>query len=420
MRVAVRILLITLVGIVPSVASAQVAHLYGVGDLPGGPFISVVRDATKHDGVIYAVGASAQNPQVLCFPTPTPGCLNQSQFSTDTPVLWKFDGTTATLIALPSFAGNNTTANNNVVASAITRDATYVASQARFSSTNAQFQAMRVTVTPGGFTDPRNLATLIPALPANTSAATVSENGLVLYGTQGLAGATRATRFDVTAGTTSVIPLLPGTTNNQPAIRGSSSTVTFTVPDGPGVYEVRLFRNDTPTLLATSGAITIAATTLAVNGVMAPGGIAVGGGAALTVNVTNGPGQPGDWLVLADTSAAPGTYVAWKYLSDSQHASALGPRDGHGHVHGADANRHLRGPVAAQRHADGRRNQRRHRGRDHDSRRQRQRARKRRIGDKHSAAHGRRDEWAGSGGRLGGAGENRRVRRDVHRLEISE
>ena len=37
------------------------AVIYGIGDLTGGAVSSAVRDATRVDGVIYAVGASSAN-----------------------------------------------------------------------------------------------------------------------------------------------------------------------------------------------------------------------------------------------------------------------------------------------------------------------------------------------------------------------
>ena len=74
-----------LVGIVPILGRAAVpaapppaAAFYGIGDLTGGPILSLVRDAVKHNGVIYAVGGSAARSQGC----PTPPC----NFLADTPV----------------------------------------------------------------------------------------------------------------------------------------------------------------------------------------------------------------------------------------------------------------------------------------------------------------------------------------------
>ena len=62
------------------------ASFYGIGDLPGGLTTSIVRDATKVGGTIYAVGSSAAaaNPNL------------------DTAAIWTFDGANpATLTELP-------------------------------------------------------------------------------------------------------------------------------------------------------------------------------------------------------------------------------------------------------------------------------------------------------------------------------
>ncbi len=68
--------------------------------------------------------------------------------------------------------------------------------------------------------------------------------------------------------------------------------------------------------VATSGTITVAPTTLRLNGqstaILAPAS------APITVDVVNGPGQPGDWVALAAAGAPPGSYVSWKYLNDSR------------------------------------------------------------------------------------------------------
>ena len=67
------------------------ATFHAIGDLPGGPIVSVVRDATRVGGVIYAVGASAANTQVLCVgPNNPAGCV--PQFNPDTAVLWTWNG----------------------------------------------------------------------------------------------------------------------------------------------------------------------------------------------------------------------------------------------------------------------------------------------------------------------------------------
>ena len=81
---------------------------------------SLVRDATRGaDGALYAVGGSgcASNQPVPCG-------------SPDTAMVWRFDGTTATRVALPDLVPN-TAGNSNLTAYDITADAAYIASQAR-------------------------------------------------------------------------------------------------------------------------------------------------------------------------------------------------------------------------------------------------------------------------------------------------
>jgi len=56
--------------------------------------------------------------------------------------------------------------------------------------------------------------------------------------------------------------------------------------------------------------------TLAVNG--SSGAIVVPRGSVLTVNVENGPGNPGDWLAVYPTTPANATYITWKYLDNQQ------------------------------------------------------------------------------------------------------
>ena len=66
----VTILLLTVLA-APTLVHAQgppppsAATFQTIGDLPGGPFVSNVRDATKVGGVLYAVGASASHNQIV-------------------------------------------------------------------------------------------------------------------------------------------------------------------------------------------------------------------------------------------------------------------------------------------------------------------------------------------------------------------
>ena len=98
-----------------------------------------------------------------------------------------------------------------------------------------------------------------------------------------------------------------GNTQSRPASPLATAVVTFIAPATAGNYEVRLFRNDTLTLVATSGtiAVTVPEPTLSLNSVAPPTGISVGIGATVTVDLTNGPGLVGDWLGLARTGDPP-------------------------------------------------------------------------------------------------------------------
>src|SRR3954467_12150809 len=77
-------------------AAGPDAAFHAVGDLPGGDFTTVIRDATRVGGSIYAVGGGL----ALTSGCPAP-C-----FKTDKAFLWTFDGSAGTLTALPDLAAN--------------------------------------------------------------------------------------------------------------------------------------------------------------------------------------------------------------------------------------------------------------------------------------------------------------------------
>jgi hypothetical protein len=173
----------------------------GVGDLPGGAVLSIVRDATRYNGVIYAVGGSAaQSP------------------NSDTAFLWTWDGASSPVLTpLPNLVVN-TTAGNGVFAAAITPDATYIASRAR-SGLGGQRLAVRVTT--NGLANLNLNVAPFTAFAQPTAAMAISNDGSVLYG---LANAmSQAARFDVANGQSSLIPLLAGTTGSSVAPRGTSA-----------------------------------------------------------------------------------------------------------------------------------------------------------------------------------------------------
>jgi PKD repeat protein len=90
----------------------------------------------------------------------------------------------------------------------------------------------------------------------------------------------------------------------------TSGTVTFTMPTTPGSYDLRLFRNNTLTRLATSATITVLSPSITA------GATAVSPGATVTATIANGPGNSLDWVGLFSTSTPDSTaYINFKYLN---------------------------------------------------------------------------------------------------------
>lgn len=217
-------LLIGLCALAPLTGRAQGPAqpvFHAIGDLPGGPTLSTVRDATRVGTMIYAVGASAQNIQTLCSVNNVPGCVGA--FGQDTAVLWSYDtaNNTGSLAALPAIV-NNTTAGNSVVANAITPDGAYIASQARIANNNPQSAAVRVTRSLVPF--PAANFDLRPApynATAPSGAAAISADGSVLWGNN---NAGRAMRWDLSnAAGNLTIPLLRPTDNRNSILAHDSS-----------------------------------------------------------------------------------------------------------------------------------------------------------------------------------------------------
>jgi poly(3-hydroxybutyrate) depolymerase len=114
-------------------------------------------------------------------------------------------------------------------------------------------------------------------------------------------------------------------TRTRPATGLTAASVTFTLPSGSGNYEVRFFANDSATLLITSSTIVSSSSTqLTVNGVSPPATVTVAAGAILTVAVTGGPGQPGDWLGLYRVGATVSQWLDWKYLNGTRTRPSTG------------------------------------------------------------------------------------------------
>ncbi len=160
------------------------ATFHAIGDLPGGPFVSNVRDATKVGGVLYAVGASASHNQILCISFNNPaGCV--PQYNPDTAVLWTFDGVNNTLTPLPDVVTPTGTPVNPLFASAITRDAAYIASAARNNAADP-VQFLPVRVMRDGLVNLNLGAAPFLANSQPAAAEAIFENGSILYGVHGI------------------------------------------------------------------------------------------------------------------------------------------------------------------------------------------------------------------------------------------
>ena len=119
---------------------AAAFHAVAVPPPVGGQGTTLIKDATRFSVVIYAVGGGVS--RTVCFAP----C-----FKTDTAVLWRFDGTNATLTALPDLMTNTmtNTSQSPLTAFAITPDAAYIASQDRnVESGFLRTRAVRVTTNP--------------------------------------------------------------------------------------------------------------------------------------------------------------------------------------------------------------------------------------------------------------------------------
>jgi hypothetical protein len=196
--------------------AAPPARIYGIGDLPGAGTGSAVRDATRVNGIIYAVGSSTVNHAVSPFP------------NLDTPVIWSSQVPPSSgLQALPhsplpgdpDFISTQTDA---LTAYAITPDAAYIASQAkRINAPGAPWVRVTRSLLPS---TTANFDINVAVGPSTSFAAlSISDAGNILYGQEVQADSTRlATRYEFGVGL-SRLPLLPGKTWSLPIPRGTSS-----------------------------------------------------------------------------------------------------------------------------------------------------------------------------------------------------
>ena len=160
------------------------------------------------------------------------------------------------------------------------------------------------------------VTTTLPSVTLNTSTASVGGTitAIVANG-PGIAG-DWVGLYDAATGNNITWRYLNGT-QVKPTVAVASASITFELPTTPGTYHVRLF-NASNVLVATSGTVTTSVPTVTLG---ASTGTA---GGPVTATVSNGPGNPGDWVGLYDDN---GTVISWQYLSGSQTLPAAGVRN---------------------------------------------------------------------------------------------
>jgi hypothetical protein len=114
----------------------------------------------------------------------------------------------------------------------------------------------------------------------------------------------------------------------------------FIAPVAAGAYELRFFADNGFGRLATSAGITVPASPsrLTVNGVAAPATATITAGSPAVVDVSDGPGNAGDWVGLFAQGSPDTAYLDWRYLSDTMSPPSAGV---------AAATIHFTAPVAA-------------------------------------------------------------------------
>ena len=177
------------------------SSIYGVGDLPGGIFLSEIRDATKVGDVIYAVGTSTVKGQST---------------NGDTGVLWRSD---SGLFALPALQPGSQ-GQGFVSASGITPDAAFVAARSRVDFGDER-QAVRV--------DTNDYSQLPLAYPEGfrllTAATSISDDGSILYGFgYNVDFNIRGIRYDAVNETSEEVPLPDGNFNTMFTAGGRGTT----------------------------------------------------------------------------------------------------------------------------------------------------------------------------------------------------
>jgi hypothetical protein len=170
----------------PTVFLRAQATMYGIGDLPGGNVFSLVNDATKTGGVIYAVGAST--------------ALGTN--NADRAVLWT---STGGLTAIPDHV-THTGSQGGAFGTAITPDAAYIAARLHNNATTGDARAGHVTTSGLAVV---NLGSLGGGT-LNSVANGISDNGAILWGSGPYPGGTgnnqQLIRYTNSAGSAAGMP----------------------------------------------------------------------------------------------------------------------------------------------------------------------------------------------------------------------
>ena len=107
-------------------------------------------------------------------------------------------------------------------------------------------------------------------------------------------------------------------TRTAPTSGLSGAALTFTLPVTANAYELRFFRNNAYTVLATSATISFGTPSIALSATT------VAPGAAVTATIAFGPGNRNDWVALFATGAPVTASLEWKYLNGNHTAPTTG------------------------------------------------------------------------------------------------
>lgn len=119
-----------------------------------------------------------------------------------------------------------------------------------------------------------------------------------------------------------------------PPVAGlATATLHFTAPSTAGTYVFRLLTEASgfwgSGVVAASGTVTVAPTaTLTVNGETAPSPASAAAGTRMSVEVTGGPANRGDWIGLFPAGAADNAYLDLRYLNNAVSLPEVGQADG--------------------------------------------------------------------------------------------